>query len=70
MTEPAEDGMSDQDLMLEPPAPRRDFVDRLRERLRALDASEHRPSHFWALVAAYAGAGAALILIAVAGVGV
>jgi hypothetical protein len=52
------------ELLREPLEPPRDFRDRLRERLRAQDASARRPPHMWVIVAAYAGSGAALLVIA------
>jgi hypothetical protein len=52
------------------PAPSREFSDRLREHLRALDSSARRPPRLWVLVGAYALAGIALLIIAAAGVGI
>jgi hypothetical protein len=57
--------MTDHDPLPEPPAPSREFADRLRERLHELDALARRPPHLWAMVAAYAVAGIALLLAAV-----
>jgi hypothetical protein len=56
--------MSEHDPLPEPPAPSREFADRLRERLRELDARARRPPHLWAMIAAYAVAGTALLLAA------
>jgi hypothetical protein len=57
--------MTKDDQLPQPPAPARDFADRLRERLRELDAHARRPPHLWAMVAAYALAGLVLLIIAV-----
>ena len=62
--------MSESDPLLEPPTPSREFADRLRDRLRELDAAARRPPNLWAMVAAYAIAGIALLIVAVAGVGI
>jgi len=52
------------------PTPPREFGDRLREHLRELDARARRPPRLWVLVAAYAVAGIALMVIAAVGVGI
>ena len=46
------------------PAPARQFGDRLRDHLLELQARERRPGQLWLLVAAYACAGLALLVIA------
>ena len=58
------------DPLPERPTPSREFADRLRERLRELNALARRPPHLWAIVAAYAIAGIALLIAAVVGVGI
>ena len=52
------------DVLREPLEPPREFRDRLRDRLRAQDASARCPPHLWVIVAAYAGSGLVLLLIA------
>ena len=59
-----------EELLRDRPEPSREFADRLRERLRALDASARRTPHLWTLVATYELAGGALLLIAIFAVGV
>jgi hypothetical protein len=62
--------MTEHNSLPEPPAPSREFSDRLRERLRDLDAAARRPTNLWMLVAAYAIAGVILLIAAAAGVGI
>jgi hypothetical protein len=62
--------MTERNPLPERPAPSREFSDQLRERLRDLDAAARRPANLWTLVAAYAIAGLALLIAAVAGVGI
>jgi hypothetical protein len=50
------------------PTPSRAFADGLRDHLRRLDAAARRPPHLWMMVAAYAGAGFVLLILAAAGV--
>jgi hypothetical protein len=57
--------MTEHDQLPQAPAPARDFADRLRERLRALEAQARRPPHLWTMIAAYALAGLVLLVIAV-----
>jgi hypothetical protein len=49
------------------PAPRREFGDVLRERLTALEAAAKRPEHLRTMVAAYAGSGTLLLILAALG---
>jgi hypothetical protein len=46
------------------PAPSRQFGDRLREHLVALDARDRRPAQLWLLVTAYACAGILILVLA------
>jgi hypothetical protein len=62
--------MTDHEPLLEAPIPAPEFADRLRNRLRALDAAARRPGNLWVMVAAYAAAGLVLLIVAVAGVGI
>jgi hypothetical protein len=62
--------MTERDPFPEPPAPSREFSDRLRDRLRELDAAVRRPANLWVMVAAYAIAGGVLLIAAVVGVGI
>jgi hypothetical protein len=62
--------MTERDRLPEPPAPSQEFGDRLRERLRELDRAARRPANLWVMVGAYAIAGVALLIVAVAGVGI
>jgi hypothetical protein len=57
--------MTPSDQLPHPPAPSREFADRLRERLRQLDAAARRPPNLWVMVAAYGIAGVVMLLIAV-----
>jgi len=62
--------MTQHDPFFGAPAPAPDFADRLRDRLRALDAAARRPANLWVMVAAYTIAGVVLLIVAVAGVGI
>jgi hypothetical protein len=45
------------------PAPSREFSDRLREHLVAVDARDRRPAQLWLLVTAYACAGILILVL-------
>ena len=64
-----ESGVVGQDDLLRAgrPTPRQEFGDGLRARLRELDARARRPPHLWAMIAAYAVAGLALLVVAAVG---
>jgi hypothetical protein len=62
--------MTERDPLPDPPAPSQEFSDRLRNRLRELDATARRPANLWVMIAAYGIAGVVLLIVAVAGVGI